>query len=132
MVQVSEARALLERGPGMLEALYTDLPDMWLHAHDPGEWSAHTCLIHMVTLEDHAWAHRIRHVLEHPGSELPPIDRGGPDASRDVVEMLERFAELRAANLTELDALGVDRFYVQTLSSFDGERESRTWELLND
>ncbi len=107
MVDPREAVALLERAPELLQALYTDLPDEWLHAADPGEWSAHAVLIHLVTLEDHAWVHRIEHTLDHPGSELPHIDRGGPDPNRNVAEMLGEFAAQRRKNLARLDELEI-------------------------
>lgn len=105
MVERADARALLERAPSLLRDLYTDLPDAWLHASDAGEWSAHTVLVHMLTVEDHAWVQRIEAALEHPGTVLPPIDRGGPDPTADVAEMLDRFAALRRANLARLDEL---------------------------
>lgn len=105
MIDLHEARDLLGRGPALFRRLYTDLPDSWLHAADPGEWSAHGVLVHMVTVEDHAWVQRIQHALEHPGDVLPPVDRGGPDPDRGVAEMLDRFEETRSANLDHLDRL---------------------------
>lgn len=105
MVDINDAIALLERAPRMLRALYEDLPDGWLHAADPGEWSAHTVLIHLVTVEDHAWVHRIEHALDHPATVLPPVNPGGPDPTADVNEMLDRFEESRTANLDHLDRL---------------------------
>lgn len=105
MVRSDEALALLERAPAVLRSLYDGLPEVWLEAADPGEWSAHAVLVHLVTVEDHAWVQRIEHTLEHPGSQLPQINRGGPDPSRRVGEMLDRFAELRATNLDHLGRL---------------------------
>ena len=108
MVDVSDARALLERAPALLRDLYADLPDAWLHAADPGEWSAHAVLVHLLTVEDHAWVQRIEHALDHPGTQLPPIDRGGPDPTRKVAEMLDRFEALRRTNLARLAELELD------------------------
>lgn len=102
MVELDEVVALLERGPAVVEALYDGLPGPWLHARDPGEWSAHSVLAHMLTVEDHAWVHRIDHLLQNLGGPLPPIDRGEPAAKGDVREMLEAFAALRKANLERL------------------------------
>ncbi len=105
MVSVSEAVDLLRRGPGVVRELYEGLGDAWLHAADPGEWSAHAVLVHMVTVETNAWAHRIAHVLDRPGAMLPAIDRGGPDPARDVGELLDSFEEHRRRNLRTLEEL---------------------------
>jgi len=79
MVDLAEAVALLERGPAVLRAMYTDLPTPWLYQAVQGEWSAHTVLVHLVRTEDHAWVERISHLLDTPGAALPPVDPGGPD-----------------------------------------------------
>lgn len=105
MVEPDAAVVLLERAPRVVRALYENLPDEWLHAADPGEWSAHTVLVHMVTVEDHAWVHRIEHALTHPSAVLPPVNPGGPDPTANVAEMLDRFEDLRASNLRHLDQL---------------------------
>jgi len=102
MVAIDEAVALLKRGPATMRALYTDLPDAWLQASVGEEWSAHSVLIHMLATEGSAWIDRIEHILAAPGTPTPPFDRGEPDASRDVGQMLDEFEELRQSNLQRL------------------------------
>lgn len=105
MVDVSDVMPLLERGPAVLRAMYRGLPDAWLHASPPGEWSAHTVLIHLVNTERGAWVHRIEHLLDRPGTAIPGVDPGGPDPDREVDEMLDEFERLRNANLHRLAEL---------------------------
>ena len=105
MVDAGDAAAILRRTPHLLSSLYEDLPPEWLDASDPGEWSAFEVLVHLVTVEDHAWAQRLEHALGHPGELLPAINREISEPSLDLGGLLARFAELRAENLERLAAM---------------------------
>ena len=108
MVDVVDATAILCRTPLLLRSLYEDLPPQWLDASDPGEWSAHEVLVHLVTVEDHAWVQRLEHALNHPGQLLPAINREIPDSPSDPAALLGRFADVRSENLARLAALDVE------------------------
>jgi hypothetical protein len=102
--------ALLSRTPAALDALLRDLPDVWLHNNEgDSTWTVSEVVGHLIHGERTDWMPRVRHLLEF-GETRPfePFDREGhftTAAGLSLGQLLDQFAELRAAGLTELRAL---------------------------
>jgi hypothetical protein len=101
---------LLRRTPDLLRVLLTGLPDTWTTTTDvPDGWQPRDVVGHLITGEETDWLTRARLILEH-GTDVPferfdrfaMLDR---DTDIPLDALVERFAELRAANLAELGQL---------------------------
>jgi hypothetical protein len=103
-------REVLERTPGALRAMLSGLSEDWVDGDEgPGTWSPWQVLGHLTHIEETDWLDRTRVILEH-GTERPfdPVDReagfvrfsGWP-----LDRLLDRFADVRAANLQTLGTL---------------------------
>ena len=119
---LTEAREILEGTPASLRATLGGLSDGWLSADEgEGTWTPWQALAHLTHVEENDWTGRIATILEHGVDEvLGPVDReAGFEryAGWSVGVVLDRFAELRAANLATLDAHG--------LTDVDLERQGR-------
>jgi hypothetical protein len=105
-----EARALLARTPGSLDALLRGLPDGWIAAHEGGEtWSPFDVVGHLIHAERTNWIPRVRVLLEHGESRaFDEFDRTAQfSASRDrtLAELLHEFTHARQESLRALAAL---------------------------
>lgn len=110
--ELAQARAALERTPSVLGALVAGLPDAWLAARPTADdWNAHQVVCHLLYTEEADWLVRARMIMETgPGEPFPPVEHGDQShryPGRTTRELAELFADLRAANLAGLDALGV-------------------------
>ena len=110
---IGETTALLERTPETLRTLLAELPDSWTDTPDIADgWRPRDVIGHLITGEQTDWIVRTERILEH-GTAVP-FDRferfahveRDVDATLDA--LLERFAELRAANLARLADLVTD------------------------
>lgn len=107
---IAETRDLLRRTPDVLRALLGGLPETWTSMPDvEGGWRPRDVVGHLISGELEDWIPRTERILED-GAARPfePFDRfahEGRDDALTLDELLERFAELRTANLTRLDAL---------------------------
>lgn len=106
---VPSAAAVLERTPKVLSAMLLGLPEEWLHASEgPGTFSPFAVVGHLIDAERNNWLVRARQILTTgAAAPLPAFDRyehRARDAGREVGALLAEFAQLRAANLTELQA----------------------------
>jgi uncharacterized damage-inducible protein DinB len=111
-MQLSECLLLLQRTPAVLRTLLDGLPDDWVHADEgPETFSAHDVVGHLIHGEETDWLPRIRIVLEHGESRpFDPFDRFAfRERNRGVPlrALLDRFAQRRDANLTEVRGLGL-------------------------
>ena len=104
--------ALLERTPGVLNALLRDLPDAWTQRNE-GEktWSAYDVVGHLIHGELTDWMPRAKMILQH-GESWPfePFDRFAQERNskgKSLAQLLDEFARLRAESLTELRALNL-------------------------
>jgi hypothetical protein len=94
----------------VLGALLTGLPDRWTSTPDiDGGWRPHDVLGHLISGELDDWMPRTQRILDH-GTSVPfdPFDRLAHverDAGATLDQLIERFAELRIANLAELGQL---------------------------
>jgi hypothetical protein len=110
---ITETTALLARTPEVLRTLLIGLPKSWTDAPDVTEgWRPRDVVGHLITGEQTDWIKRTQRILEH-GTSLPfdRFDRLAMlERDRDVPldDLVERFAELRAANLTSLGELVTD------------------------
>ncbi len=101
---------LLRRTPDLLRTLLTDLPERWTGTPDvEGGWRPHDVVGHLISAELDDWIPRAERIMED-GTSRPfdPFDRFAHverDAGRTLDDLIERFAELRAANLVRLAEL---------------------------
>jgi hypothetical protein len=110
---IAETTALLGRTPEVLRALLIGLPASWTDTPDAaGGWRPRDVVGHLITGEQTDWVPRIRRILE--GGTSTPFDRFDRfamlerDAGVPLDDLVERFAELRAANLAALGDLVTD------------------------
>jgi hypothetical protein len=107
---IDETTALLERTPRVLRALLIGLPESWTDTPDITDgWRPRDVVGHLITGEETDWIQRTRRILEH-GTALAfdRFDRFAMlerDAGIPLDDLVERFAALRAANLTALGEL---------------------------
>ena len=110
---IADTANLLRRTPRLLDVLLRDLPDAWTDTPDTADgWRPRDVVGHLVTGEQSNWIERTKRILEH-GTQRPfdAFDRFEMlerDRGTSLNELLDRFAELRAANLARLDALVSD------------------------
>lgn len=103
-------REILSRTPATLDALLRGLPDGWSHCDEGADtWSPFDVVGHLIHGERTDWIPRAKIILEHgPARPFEPFDRFAQleaNRGKTLEELLDLFAELRAANLRELDAL---------------------------
>lgn len=107
---VSECVAVLERTPGVLAALLSELPPAWSEAREkPDAFSPRDVLGHLIVGEETDWIPRLRLILEKGDSEpFQPFDRfafRGRVEGRPLAELAAEFAAKRRANLDFLKGL---------------------------
>jgi DinB superfamily len=104
--------AILERTPGVVDALLSNLPAAWTTGNEGGEtWSPFDVVGHLIDGERTDWMPRVRIIVEQgAGRRFEPVDRFthiSRNKGRAVDELLAEFRQLRAKNLSELRALGL-------------------------
>jgi DinB superfamily len=110
---IGETTALLARTPDVLRALLIGLPERWTDTPDTADgWRPRDVVGHLITGEQTDWIARTRRIMELGTSvafdrfdRFAMIER---DAGVPLPQLIERFAELRAANLATLDQLATD------------------------
>jgi uncharacterized damage-inducible protein DinB len=123
---LEEALPVLRSTPAVLRSLLWGVPDPWVRGTEgPDTWSPFDIVGHLIHGERTDWIPRLELVLVH-GEERPftPFDRFAQfEASRgkSLHELLDTFAELRAANLARLES--------RRLSREDFQRRGRHPEL---
>jgi hypothetical protein len=108
--ELNQALPVLERTPRVLRELLADLPDEWIGATEgPDTWSPFDVVGHLIHGERTDWLPRIEIILtEGEARPFPAFDRFAQfHASRGkrLEELLDTFAELRAASLARLRSL---------------------------
>lgn len=107
-----EGVTVLERTPAVLRTLLSGLPEGWTRGTEgPETWSPFDVVGHLIDGEERDWMVRARTILES-GTERPfePFDRFRhlrENRGKQLDELLDRFAELRALNLRDLEALAI-------------------------
>ena len=110
---LAETTALLERTPRVLAGLLDGLPDSWLDGSDtPGGWRPRDVVGHLISAELDDWIPRAELITRYgPDKPFEPFERFAHverDRDKSLSELLARFAELRAANLSRLADLVTD------------------------
>ena len=108
-----EITALLERTPRVLQDLLHGLPEDWLDGRDtPDGWQPRDVVGHLISAELDDWIPRTERILEHgTGKAFDKFDRFAHeqrDTGIPLDDLLDRFAELRAANLVRIRELLTD------------------------
>jgi len=109
---LSNTLLLLERTPAALNSLLRGLPEMWtLRNEGKGTWTAFDILGHLIHCERADWMPRLRIILES-GDTRPfdPLDRLAQmreSSGKSLDRLLDEFAHLRMANLSDLHALNL-------------------------
>jgi len=101
---LAETVDILERTPGVLECLLRGTSGSWYAINEgPDTWSAKDVIGHLIHGEETDWVPRARIILEHGDSRpFAPFDRFvqfARFAGWSIESLLDRFAELRQANL---------------------------------
>ena len=99
-----ETLDILGRTPAVVDALLRGISESWHAVNEgPDTWSAFDVVGHLIHGEETDWVPRARIILEH-GEDRPfePFDRFAQlnrFAGWSLDQLLDRFAELRQANL---------------------------------
>ena len=107
-----EALEILERTPGTLRAMLGGISDTWARSRqENNSWCPIDIVGHLIHGERTDWITRAHTILEE-GEETPftPFDRNGHVqilVGKNLEELLDEFAGLRAQNLQTLQAMEV-------------------------
>ena len=110
---LEDTRDVLRRTPDVLRTLLAGLPQTWTETPDVADgWRPRDVLGHLISGELDDWVPRTERILRDGTTRaFDPFDRfahEGRDEGATLDDLLQRFAELRAANLVKLDALVSD------------------------
>ncbi|MDQ3224383.1 MAG: DinB family protein [Gemmatimonadota bacterium] len=105
----ADALPVLTRTPAVLRGLLADLPESWIRGTEgPDTWSPFDVVGHLIHGERTDWIVRTQILLTHGETRaFTPFDRFAQfEVSRDKTlhELLDTFAELRAANVLRLES----------------------------
>jgi hypothetical protein len=100
--------AILERTPDVMRTMLTDLDSTWTDATEgPETWSPYVIVGHLIHGERTDWIPRAGIILAQASNRrFTPFDRFAQfreSAGKQLAELLDEFAELRAANLVTLE-----------------------------
>ena len=123
---LADAIPVLRQTPAVLRALLWDVPEPWVRSTEgPATWSPFDVVGHLIHGERTDWIVRTEILLKHGETQaFTPFDRFAQfEASRgqSLHQLLDTFGELRAANISRLQSLG--------LTPDDLERRGRHPEL---
>jgi hypothetical protein len=110
--KLEQAIEVLERTPATLNSLLRDLSEQWLVQNEgPDTWSPYDVIGHLIHGEETDWIPRAKMILEHGETRaFEPFDRVAmfeESKGKSIVELLDTFAQLRAANLRELQSMNL-------------------------
>jgi DinB superfamily len=119
-LELDNTIALLERTPGVLDALLRGLPETWVMRNEGGEtWNAFDVVGHLIDADRVNWMPRVRRILEPDdvssgagagAKKFAAFDRGGhrrETEGKELGQLLDGLAALRAKNLDELRGMGL-------------------------
>jgi DinB family protein len=110
--ELVQAIEILQRTPATLNSLLRDLSEQWLVQNEgPETWSPYDVMGHLIHGEETDWIPRAKIILEHgETSAFEPFDRVAmfeESKGKSIVELLDTFARLRAANVRELQSMNL-------------------------
>ena len=113
ILELAEATAVLERTPAAVRALLSGLPESWTTANEgPKTFTAFDNVGHLIHGERADWIARAQIILAQGANRrFEPYDRFAQDrecADKSLAQLLDEFAELRAANLVTLRGWQLD------------------------
>lgn len=110
--ELDQAKKILRRTPGTLNALLSDLPNEWVLSNEgPETWSPYDVIGHLIHGEETDWIPRARIILAD--GEARPFDRFDRFAmfekskGKSLLELLATFEQLRGESLRQLDELNL-------------------------
>lgn len=111
-LHLPDALAVLERTPATFRALLGGLPEAWTAPNEgPDTFSAFDNLGHLIHGERTDWIPRARIILAQGDNRtFEPYDRFAQyreSEGKDVAQLLDEFAELRAANVATVRGWGL-------------------------
>ncbi|HLA64676.1 MAG TPA: DinB family protein [Rhodothermales bacterium] len=109
---LAEARAVLARTPGALDAWLRGLPEAWIVTNEgPETWSAFDVVGHLIHADQTTWMPRVQTLLDHgEGRPFGAFNRYAQErenVGKTLDELLDTFAALRRESLAALDALAL-------------------------
>lgn len=112
---LSDAIAILERTPAVLDRLLRDLPGAWTSPNEgPDTWSAFDVIGHLIHGEKTDWIPRARLILSDAmDKRFEPFDRFAQfenSKGKTLSQLLGEFASLRAENLNTLKSWNLQEF----------------------
>jgi uncharacterized damage-inducible protein DinB len=110
---LSDALPVLRCSPAVLRAWLWDLPDTWTTPNEgPDTWSPYDIVGHLIHGERTDWIPRLELLLAHGESRpFTPFDRFAQlqeSRGKSLHQLLDTFAELRAANVDRLESLRLE------------------------
>lgn len=110
--EIEDAVEVLKRTPSTLAAMLRGLPEPWIMSNEGGEsWSPFDILGHLIHGERTDWMARLKIILGDGKSRaFDPFDRFAQlreSEGKTLADLLAELAELRRANLEELQALAI-------------------------
>jgi DinB superfamily len=110
--ELAPAIEVLRRTPATLNSLLRDLPEPWLVQNEGVEtWSPYDVIGHLIHGDETDWIPRAKIILEHGETRaFEPFDRVAmfeESEGKSINQLLDNFAQLRAENLGELQALNL-------------------------
>ena len=110
--ELVQAIEILQRTPATLNSLVRDLSEQWLVQNEgPDTWSPYDVMGHLIHGEETDWIPRAKIILEHGETRaFEPFDRVAmfeESKGKSIVELLDTFAQLRAANVRELQSMNL-------------------------
>jgi len=108
--QLEKAMEILERTPGVLRTLLSDLSGEWITGNEGKDtWSPYDILGHLIHGERTDWITRIKIILsDGPEKLFPRFDRFAQFRESDgksLQQLLDEFEQLRAENLRTFRSL---------------------------
>jgi hypothetical protein len=117
---LSSGIAVLSRTPATLRAMLDGLPPDWTDATEgPETWSPYVIVGHLIHGERTDWIGRAKIILDQGANRrFEPYDRFAQfreSQGRSLTDLLDEFAQLRAANLHTLEGwhLGEEQFALE-------------------
>jgi hypothetical protein len=106
--------AVLERTPGVLEALLAQLPPEWIAGNEgPDTWSPFDVVGHLIDGEEAAWMPRARLILAQGVNRwfepFDPFRHLTVNQGRELKDLLAQFRRVRDRNLAELRGLNLSQ-----------------------
>jgi DinB superfamily len=103
LFNIEDSLKILERTPGILENLLTDLNNQWIFSNEGADtWSPYDVLGHLIHGEKTDWVPRMKIILSEGDKHFIPFDRFAQfenSKGKTPADLLGEFKKLRSGNL---------------------------------